>query len=153
MGNWHPSKTNVNLGFASVDIVFLGVTIYIYHMASRETYQNISPEVTRKPCRVMSPDAEGRGWHNAPGLSCHWGADFIHMSHGFEGDISEYQPLGDKKSWHVMSLDADESPGGLCHPMPKAEGDVTHQGFRVTEGLIFWYSRTRRHVIYVMWHF
>ena len=27
MGNCHPSKTNVNLGFASVDIVFLGVTI------------------------------------------------------------------------------------------------------------------------------
>ena len=26
MGNCHPSKTNVNLGFASSDIVFLGVT-------------------------------------------------------------------------------------------------------------------------------
>ena len=35
----------------------------IYHMAlnSRVTYQNISPEVTRKPCRVMLPNAEGRG--------------------------------------------------------------------------------------------
>ena len=31
----------------------------IYHMASRLTYQNISPEVTRKPWRVMPPDAEG----------------------------------------------------------------------------------------------
>ena len=27
-------------------------------MASRVTYQNISPEVTRKPWSVMSPDAE-----------------------------------------------------------------------------------------------
>ena len=26
-------------------------------MASRVTYQNVSPEVTRKPWRVMSPDA------------------------------------------------------------------------------------------------
>ena len=58
-------------------------------MASRVTYQNISPEVTRK--------------------------------------------------W--------------CHPMPKTEGDIMRQGFRVTEGLIFWYSHPRRHVIYVMWHF
>ena len=33
------------------------LTLYIYHMASRVTYQNISPEVTRKPWRVMSPDA------------------------------------------------------------------------------------------------
>ena len=31
--------------------------LYIYHMASRVTYQNISPEVTRKPWRLMSPDA------------------------------------------------------------------------------------------------
>ena len=55
------------------------LTLYIYHMASRVTYQNISPEVTRKPWRVMSPDAdaEGRGWHNAPGLSCHRGADIL----------------------------------------------------------------------------
>ena len=28
-------------------------------MDSRVTYQNISPEVTRKPWRVKSPDAEG----------------------------------------------------------------------------------------------
>ena len=33
-------------------------TLYIYHMASRVTYQNISPEVTRKPWRVMSPNAD-----------------------------------------------------------------------------------------------
>ena len=33
--------------------------IYIFHMDSRVTYQNISPEVTRKPLRVMSPDAAG----------------------------------------------------------------------------------------------
>ena len=32
----------------------------LYHMASRVTYQNISPEVARNPWRVMSPDAEGR---------------------------------------------------------------------------------------------
>ena len=34
--------------------------LYIYHMASRVTYQNISPEVTRKPWRVISPDAMNR---------------------------------------------------------------------------------------------
>ena len=34
--------------------------LYIYHMASKKTYQNISPEVTRKPQRDMSSDAEGR---------------------------------------------------------------------------------------------
>ena len=63
--------------------------LYIYHMASRVAYQNISPEVTRRPspCALyMSPDAEG----------------------------------------------------------------MARQGFRVAEGLIFWYSRPRRHVIYVM---
>ena len=52
-------------------------TLYIYHMASRVTYQNIIPGVTQKPWRVMSPDAEGRGWHNALGLSCHRGADIL----------------------------------------------------------------------------
>ena len=31
--------------------------------------------------------------------------------------------------------------------------DITRQGFRVTSGLIFWYSLPRRHVIYVMLHF
>ena len=36
------------------------VILYIYHMASRVTYRNVSPEVTRKPWRVMSPDAEVR---------------------------------------------------------------------------------------------
>ena len=69
-------------------------------MASRVTYQNISPEVRRKPWHILSPDAE--------------------------------------------------SPGTLCHPIPKAEGDITRQDFRVIEGLIFWYSRPRRPVIYVM---
>ena len=77
----------------------------------------------------------------------------IHISHGFEGDIPEYQPLGDTKAlaryltlWH-------KSPGALCHSLPSAEGDIKRQGFCVTEGLIFWYSRLRRHVIYFMWHF
>ena len=37
-------------------------SLYMNHLASRVTYQNISPEVTRKPWRVMSPDSEGRGW-------------------------------------------------------------------------------------------
>ena len=55
----------------------LSVTLYIYHMASRVTYQNISPEVTRKPWRVMSPSAFGIGWHNAPGLSCPRGANIL----------------------------------------------------------------------------
>ena len=32
---------------------------YIYHMAFRVIYQNINPQVTRKPWRGMSPDAEG----------------------------------------------------------------------------------------------
>ena len=37
-----------------------GYTIlFIYQMDSRVTYQNISSELTRKPWRVMSPDAEG----------------------------------------------------------------------------------------------
>ena len=48
--------------------------------------------------------------------------------------------------WH-------ESPCAFCHPMPKAEGDITRQGFHVTEVAIFWYSRPRRHVIYIMGHF
>ena len=53
------------------------MTLYIYHMALRVTYQNISPEVTRKLWRVMLPDAEGRGQHFALGLSCHRGAAFL----------------------------------------------------------------------------
>ena len=59
------------------------------------------------------------------------------------------------RGWHtrISAPRWHESPGALCHPMPKASGDVTRQGFRVAEGLIFWYSRPRRHVIYVMWHF
>jgi hypothetical protein len=31
-----------------------------------------------------------------------------------------------------------ESPGVLCHPIPKAEGDITLQGFHVTEGKKVW---------------
>ena len=58
------------------------------------------------------------------------------------------------RGWHtkISAPRWHESPGVFCHQMPKAEGDITRQGFRVTEGLIFWYSRQRRHVIYVMWH-
>jgi hypothetical protein len=47
------------------------VLLYIYYMTSRATYQNIFPEVVGMPWRVISPDAEGTGWHNTPGLSCH----------------------------------------------------------------------------------
>ena len=51
-------------------------------MASRVAYQNISPSVTQKPWRVMSPLASvditfGIGRHNAPGLSCHRGVDIL----------------------------------------------------------------------------
>ena len=35
------------------------MTIYIYHMASRVTYQNICSGV---PLRVIAPDAEGQGF-------------------------------------------------------------------------------------------
>ena len=51
--------------------------LYIYHMASRVTYQNISPEVTRKPWHVMSPNTKGKGWHYAPGLLCHHEANIL----------------------------------------------------------------------------
>ena len=37
-------------------------------------------------------------------------------------------------------------PSGLINP----EGDITRLGFRVTSGLIFWYSRPRKYVIYGM---
>ena len=55
--------------------------------------------------------------------------------------IPEYQPLGDMKALArcVTRCRRHESPGALCHPMPKASGDITRQGFRVTLGLIFWY--------------
>ena len=62
-----------------VFVFFLKMSHNIYHMSSRAIiYQNISPSVTRKPWRVISPSAFGIG----------------------------------------------------C---------MTRQGFRVTEGLIFWY--------------
>ena len=46
-------------------------------MASKVTYQSVSPKVTRKPWCL----AEGRGSHNVPGLSCHPGADILVKSH------------------------------------------------------------------------
>ena len=51
--------------------------IYINRMGSRvtSTYQNISPEVTRKPWRGISPDPD-----IAPGLSCHRMADILVLS-------------------------------------------------------------------------
>uniref|UniRef100_K1PUZ4 Uncharacterized protein n=1 Tax=Magallana gigas TaxID=29159 RepID=K1PUZ4_MAGGI len=49
-------------------------------MASSATYQNICPEVTGKPRNAMSPDAEGRGRHNTPGLSCHRGTNILVLS-------------------------------------------------------------------------
>ena len=42
MGNCHPSKTNVNLSFASVDIGFLGMTIsHITRSCSQYLYNII----------------------------------------------------------------------------------------------------------------
>ena len=32
-----------------------------------------------------------------------------------------------------------ESLGAVCHHLPSASVDITHQGFRVTSGLIFKY--------------
>ena len=57
----------------------------------------------------------------------------IHISNGFKGDIPKYQPLGDTKALaRYVTLCRNESPGALCHSLPKAEGDITNQGFRVT---------------------
>ena len=47
--NFQPRRVSLRLGFEG------------------DIYKNICPDVTRKPWRVMSPDAEGRGSHNAPG--------------------------------------------------------------------------------------
>ena len=41
MGNCHPSKTNVNLGFASVNIGFLGVTISHVTLSCSQYLYNI----------------------------------------------------------------------------------------------------------------
>ena len=41
MGNFHPSKTNVNLGFASVDIGFLGVTVSNVTLSCSDYLYNI----------------------------------------------------------------------------------------------------------------
>ena len=41
----------------------------------------------------------------------------------------------------------------ICpHRDTSASVGITSQGFRVTEGQIFWYSRLRKHEIYTMWH-
>ena len=41
----------------------------------------------------------------------------------------------------------------ICpHRDTSASVGITIQGFRVTEGQIFWYSRPRKHEIYTMWH-
>ena len=46
-------------------------------------------------------------------------------------------PKVTQKPWCVMSPSS-------------AEGDISLQGFPFTEGLIFWYSCPRKHVIYAM---
>jgi hypothetical protein len=51
--------------------------IYIFYMTSRAICQNIFPEVIGQPSGVMSPDAEGRGWYNILGLSCHGGENIL----------------------------------------------------------------------------
>ena len=83
MGNCDPSKTNVNLGFASVDIGFRGVTIshvtltcsqflYKYHLSS--SY------ITR--CQVPSPV---RSW-------------FLYSA----GDIDFYQMSLSQSEWSII---------------------------------------------------
>ena len=63
----------------SFDFVFyFKMSHNIYHMSSRVTYQNISPEVTRKPWRFMSPFGiasafvSPRGWYSgtSPSKPC-----------------------------------------------------------------------------------
>ena len=48
----------------------------------------------------------------------------------YRATIPEYQPLGDTKALVRYVT--------LCL-QPSASGDIRRQGFRVTEGLIFWY--------------
>ena len=69
-------------------------------MASRVTYQNMSPGVTRKLWCVMSPDAAGRWWHNAPGLSCHLGADILVLD--LEPNLIRMQ-IKYTRGWRVMT--------------------------------------------------
>ena len=63
---------------------YLKVLHDIYHMSSR---------ATGKSWRVMSPST-----FKFPGMSHSKPCDIIHISHGLEGDIPEYQPRGDTKS-------------------------------------------------------
>jgi hypothetical protein len=64
--------------------------------------------------------------HSRNALSWERTTYIIHILHDFEGDIPEYFPRGDRKALECY------------HPMPKAEDDITLQGFPVTEGKIFW---------------
>lgn len=66
----------------------------------------------------------------------------IHVLHGFDGDIHVplYFPRGDIKPWN------------LCWPMPKAEGDITFQGFSFTEEQILYCpQRKQRRVQQSQW--
>lgn len=51
-------------------------------MASNATYQQICPELTRKPWSVLSPDDEGRGPHtcNTSGISFHRATNILVLS-------------------------------------------------------------------------
>lgn len=66
----------------------------------------------------------------------------IHVLHGFDGDIHVplYFPRGDIKPWN------------LCCPMPKAEGDITFQGFPFTEEqILYCHQRKQRRVQQSQW--
>lgn len=66
----------------------------------------------------------------------------IHVLHGFDGDIHVplYFPRGDIKPWN------------LCCPMPKAEGDITFQGFSFTEEqILYCHQRKQRRVQQSQW--
>ena len=67
-------------------------------MASRVTYKNISPEVTRNPWRVMSPDV-GR-------LLCHQGADILVDSPEKACDLIYVTFLNKTKSikWNTLRI-------------------------------------------------
>ena len=56
MGNFHPSKTNVNRSFASVDICFLGVTIsHVTFLSSQYLYNVVSSLYTHTYCSLFHP--------------------------------------------------------------------------------------------------
>jgi hypothetical protein len=55
------SKKNTHFFIIAKQKFTMNATLYIHYMTWRAIYQNIFPEVTGKPWRVMSPDAEGRG--------------------------------------------------------------------------------------------